>query len=107
MKNSTFSKRELARAHGFESSSGNVNLATFAGTEQAATRRTAPHMYRTRAVSAACVALACILLPLAGFARKHSASPSTGLNNIYYGVRPPDFLYDVGKGATLLSWHYG
>ncbi|MBV9646529.1 MAG: TlpA family protein disulfide reductase [Candidatus Eremiobacteraeota bacterium] len=64
-------------------------------------------MHWIRAVSAACVALACLVLPLAGFARKHSGSPSTGLNNIYYGVRPPDFLYDVGKGATLLSWHYG
>jgi thiol-disulfide isomerase/thioredoxin len=49
-----------------------------------------------------------LALPLGGSARgKPSPAPTTGLKSVAFGVRPPDFAYDLGAGSTELSSQYG
>lgn len=64
-------------------------------------------MRRSLQWSALAVA-ACLSLPLAGSARgRPPAPPTTGLRTVAFGVRPPDFTFDVGTGPTPLSAGYG
>ena len=65
-------------------------------------------MRRSGSWPAAIVVIAVLALPLAGSARgRQPAAPTTGLQAIAFGVRPPDFRFDVGSGSTTLSANYG
>jgi thiol-disulfide isomerase/thioredoxin len=64
-------------------------------------------MHRSSWWRIAILALLCLGLPLGGLARGRPQAPQTGLKTVAFGVRPPDFAYDLGAGPTHLSGQYG